>query len=209
MNFLQKIFDKQQELMDRYQEIEKDLLGEENTLTIDLDDREYQARLRRVAWWITEELAESMDELRTGNGQLQGEELIDALHFSSELCILSGITVDDIFKGRNEDGYFIEIIDNLMNLHMKHGVFEKQYISMYQGCQYLLGMTINCLKNKPWKQTPKPTDEEKYLKNITAFFTSLISLIAIQNNEVNSMEHVYHEYMKKHQINKERQDGDY
>ena len=97
---LEAIFTRQRELMEKYDDIER-RNGSLQTgdVPVDLNDHRGQARLKDFAWRITEELGEAMNCLKNKpwkQTQMEtdqthyAEEIVDALHFFVELCILSG-----------------------------------------------------------------------------------------------------------------------
>jgi hypothetical protein len=101
-DMLEMIFTRQTELMKKYHQIEaeKGLLLTPD-VPVDIDSHLGQARLKDFAWRITEELGEAMGclknrpwkqtQMHTDIVHYQ-EEIVDALHFFIELCILSGFT---------------------------------------------------------------------------------------------------------------------
>lgn len=124
---LATIFAGQQQLMDRYYDIEKqggfsfpvpqDELGE-------LDFCLVQARLHEMFGFTVRELSEAMQELRwkpwkqkwtPTDREKFAEEMADALHFFVEMCITAGMTAEDLFnayfrawqknRGRQDNGY--------------------------------------------------------------------------------------------------------
>lgn len=102
MDKLDEIFARQRELMDKYHLIEAaNGLLVTDQVPVDLNDPRGQARLKEMAWRTVEELAEAMNELKNRpwkqshtptNKEAFREEVVDALHFFIELCILAGFT---------------------------------------------------------------------------------------------------------------------
>lgn len=107
MDKLDLIFARQRELLERFHQIEEQNgLLPDPKIPVDITTHQGQAVLRSRAWNMTEELAEAMNELKnrpwkqkTYPVDLEAfyEELVDALHFFVELCILSGLTAQDLF----------------------------------------------------------------------------------------------------------------
>ena len=103
---LDAIFARQRELMEKYHDIEKakGLLQTED-IPVNIDDHLGQARLKDFAWRVTEELGEAMNclknkpwkqtQMETDRTHYE-EEIIDALHFFIELCILSGFDAESL-----------------------------------------------------------------------------------------------------------------
>ena len=107
MDKLDLIFARQRELLERFHQIEAQhgLLPDPD-VPVDITTHHGQAVLRSRAWNVTEELAEAMNELKnrpwkqkTYPVDLEAfyEELVDALHFFVELCILAGLSAQDLF----------------------------------------------------------------------------------------------------------------
>jgi len=104
---LDLIFARQRELLERFHQIEAQHgLLPDPKVPVDIATHQGQAVLRGRAWNVTEELAEAMNELknrpwkqRTYPVDLDAfyEELVDALHFFVELCILAGLSSQDLF----------------------------------------------------------------------------------------------------------------
>lgn len=107
-DMLDQIFRKQMDLMETYHKIEASngcLITPD--VPVDLHSHVGQQRLKDFAWRVTEELAEAMGCLKcrpwkvtpmATDIQHYREEIADALHFFVELCILSGISPNDLFE---------------------------------------------------------------------------------------------------------------
>lgn len=106
-NTLLMIFDRQRELMSKYDKIEAgNGCLETEDVPVDINSHTGQNRLKNFAWRITEELGEAMNCLKNKpwkqtmmetDEQHYQEELADAFHFFIELCILSGISAKELF----------------------------------------------------------------------------------------------------------------
>jgi hypothetical protein len=107
MDKLDEVFARQKELMETFHAIEeaRGLLPDPD-VPVDLTTHEGQAVLRSYAWYITEELGEAMNLLKNRPWKQKTypvevykfyEELADAFHFFVELCILSGLSADDLY----------------------------------------------------------------------------------------------------------------
>lgn len=193
-NLLKQIFDRQRELMDKYHYIEeRSGLLQTADCPVNLDDRRGQARIKDFSWRVTEELGEALDALGQDDMEHFAEELVDGLHFLTELTILAGLGWDDLLP-----------LDNMYNnaaSSAPDGLDQRVY-NYVEG----IGMMCNCLKNKPWKQSMMQTDR-------VAFFTRLHSVwekyIAIMETVFESPEDIVSVYLKKSQVNKFRQRSNY
>jgi len=104
---LDAIFRRQKELLEKFHEIEDShgLLPDRN-VPVNLETHQGQAVIKSRAWNVTEELAEAMNELKNRPWKQKTypvdldkyyEEIVDAFHFFIELCILSGLSAQDLF----------------------------------------------------------------------------------------------------------------
>lgn len=204
---LEAIFKRQKELMDKYHDIEKrgGLLQTEDC-PVNLDDKRGQARIKDFAWRVTEEIGEALDALNVHDDIVHfQEELIDGLHFLTELTILAGVTPKDLQENCSVDegkdildGMF-EVLTNpvdtaVWSLEARVAVFIEK-----------LGMTCNCLKNKPWKQSNMVTDKKAFKENLSTAWHAYIILLAY-NMDADEVADIY---LKKSQVNKFRQRSNY
>lgn len=195
-NIWKEIFNKQWELALKYSEIEEmgNLL---QTLETNIDTAFGQAFIKDFAWRTTEELAEATEAYQsiktddldvyyleehfaeTEHSMHYLEELIDALHFLTELTLIAGFNYEIV----------------------------KAYESPSKGPStpwdivYNLGLMCNCLKNKPWKQTQMLTDRVKFEQYLKISWAHLVRIL-FQNNL--TTKDIYNLYFKKQEVNKFR-----
>jgi len=106
-DMLKALFDFQWKLMLRYYEIEEqNRLLQTRDIPVNMDDLHGQARLKDIAWRITEELGEAMNCLKNKPWKQTPmptdldhfyEELADFLHFTLELFITAGLDAKKLF----------------------------------------------------------------------------------------------------------------
>lgn len=200
------IFNKQRDLMPKYHEIEKkNGLLQTEQMPFDINDKFCQARIKDFLWRTSEELSESLehqiadfepDEKFEGNTH-NVEEIIDALHFHTENCIQCSIEYPDIA------GETLEILCDEIR---------KEYISYDKWDLYLLaytalGLTGNCLKNKPWKQDHKLTDLTKFYSKMITSYKYILAICIVGFGM--SAEDIYDMYYKKNSVNIFRQRSGY
>lgn len=195
---LRAIFDRQKELMEKYHDIEfKSGLMQTEDCPVNLDDKKGQARIKDFAWRITEEIGEALDAITNESGESAllhfHEELVDGLHFLTEMTILTGYdlpeytTLKDLIKeGSYRDCY---TLNDLVSHHV-----------MY------LGMMCNCLKNKPWKQTMMKTNKENFYKHLKLVWSNYIGILTSQDL---TEEEITDLYLRKSQVNQFRQRSNY
>lgn len=191
---LQAIFQRQRELMEKYHDIElRSGLLQTEDCPVNLDDKRGQARIKDFSWRITEEIGEALDALYEEGGESGlihfSEELIDGLHFLTEMTILTGIDTSNwtlngfIEKSTREP--LTELISRFIQA---------------------LGMMCNCLKNKPWKQTMMKTNKENFYNHLIRVWEVYISILTSQGF---TEEDICNIYLKKSQVNQFRQRSNY
>lgn len=169
-----------------------------------LDNPFVQYRLKDMFWRVTEELAEAWDCVPSGE-ELEGwwtvkvwkgsdqtrhfmEEVIDALHFLVEACIIGGVVFPPNMPSRQRFRY------------------ERITQSMWSIIFYM-GKAANCLKNKPWKQTHMITDERLFHSVLYAAAWEFLRFwVGVLNGTERSL---YVLYCKKEQVNQFRIRSEY
>lgn len=163
------IFERQKELIQKYHEIEKKSCIGYGLLTgpFNINEQRSQELCKNFAWRITEELAETLECTEDSNHAK--EEAVDALHFLVELLILVGITPKDLVP-RNK----------FLNTDLLENIYISQFCKILPlkkaafNIIYELGLGMNCLKQKPWKQTHVLTDEKKFKDHLIRAFSEWI-----------------------------------
>lgn len=195
------IFNRQKELMEKYHDIEaRSGLMQTEDCPVDLNDKRGQARIKDFAWRVTEELGEAIDALESEDSDHYKEELVDGLHFLTEMTILTGFNLIDIIPDRQMGNDFLDEICGVNPLAFKLTIEELVYEFVMD-----LGMMCNCLKNKAWKQTNMLTDKEAFLIQLRRVWCDygLILASEMSPDEVADM------YLRKSQVNKFRQRSNY
>ena len=198
---LQAIFNKQRELMGKYHDIElRSGLLQTEDCPVNLNDKRGQARIKDFAWRVTEELGEAIDAIDEGDQEHFKEELVDGLHFLTELTILAGYDAADIVPCSNGMDK-LDVINNRAKDNCVGMVLE-EFVSNHVR---LLGMTCNCLKNKPWKQSMMITDEKNFYEHLKKTWWNYISMLC----KYMTTSEIYLTYVKKNEVNKFRQRSNY
>lgn len=182
-----KIFDKQLELMKEYKEIEN-----LPTWPLNLDLFEHQVIIKDFKQRGMEEIAEAIEAFKEGNVDHFKEELIDALHFFTELNLLCGKNFD-FFKYPDNSRVKDKVI--LQTLYYNYGVLAEKY-----------GLLCNTLKNKPWKQTQMKTDQVKFYELLKKSFEQFMLLLYSCGM---NRDDIYNYYFRKHEVNKFRIESKY
>lgn len=216
---LKAIFKRQSELMSKYHDIElRSGLLQTEDCPVNLDDKRGQARLKDFAWRVTEEVGEALDSLHSGDKDHYYEELIDGLHFLTEMSILAGTSPEEIFKTVFErevksDEDILEVFVTRANLEQARFTDSSgpclpcpsDIAFKVMNLVESLGMTCNCLKNKPWKQSNMVTDRNAFYQNLSITWKVYIALLSLEL----SAEEIVDVYLRKSQVNKFRQRSNY
>lgn len=202
---LQAIFTRQKSLMDKYHDIElRSGLLQTEDCPVNLDDKRGQARIKDLSWRVTEELGEALDAKATKDHYQ--EELIDGLHFLTELTILAGKDYHNILP----EGTALYHNDRLEDLveNAKECISRKGNNLDYWVSKFIenLGMMCNCLKNKPWKQSMMKTDQNAFYGRLAEVWVLYITLLVVSGMDADSIAITY---LKKSQVNQFRQRSNY
>ena len=190
---LRAIFDRQKELMEKYHDIEfKSGLMQTEDCPVNLDDKRGQARIKDFAWRITEEIGEALDAIENESGESAllhfHEELVDGLHFLTEMTILTGYDLPEYttLKDLIEEGSYRDCysLNDLVSDHVCY-----------------LGMMCNCLKNKPWKQSMMKTNKENFYKHLKLVWSNYVAILTSQDL---TEEEITDLYLRKSQVNQFR-----
>ena len=121
-DMLDLIFERQHSLAVKYTPIEgQNGLLQTELFPGDLDDRKSQARMKDFAWRTQEELYEATESLthKEHDNVHFLEEVIDAIHFFTELNLFCGYTSEDVAKfygwEKGDKFEYFEMLANKMN----------------------------------------------------------------------------------------------
>lgn len=212
-DMLEMIFHRQNELHLKYKTIEENTglgLGlMASVAEFSIDNQRCQEVCKNYAWRITEELTESTEVMQscpylTDEVKLHArEEAMDALHFYVELLIIVDMSPQDLTPRSvghmGHDGLNFLVHTNYYATYEKHRVFA------YNTIEYL-GKAMNCLKQKPWKQTHVFTDTRRFRYNLIKGFDSLIGYC---RSLMMDDDMIYDLYFRKSEVNKFRQRSNY
>lgn len=205
-DLLQAIFLRQKSLMDKYHHIEaRSGLLQTSDCPVNLDDRRGQARIKDFSWRVTEELGEALDA-KSHQDHYQ-EELIDGLHFLTELTVLAGKDYDTILPEGTclyHQDRLKDLVENAKEVMLRKGsdqldFWVTQFIEQ-------LAMMCNCLKNKPWKQSMMKTDKEAFYLRLAEVWVCYITILVVAGLDAEGIANIY---LKKSQVNQFRQRSNY
>lgn len=208
-DLLKAIFDRQKSLMGKYHDIElKSGLLQTEDCPVNLDDKRGQARIKDFSWRVTEELGEALDA-RTSKDHYQ-EELIDGLHFLTELTILAGKDYDTLLPqniSHYDEDHLKDLVENAKDLiPIYPGEYSYSLNPWVTKFIEQLAMMCNCLKNKPWKQSMMKTDREAFYNRLAEAWICYITILVVSGMGAEDIANVY---LKKSQVNQFRQRSNY
>lgn len=192
---LDAIFTRQHQLAEKYRDIETRAgvgYGILRGATFNVHEQRSQEVCKNYAWRVVEEITEAtlaIPETIDGVPLHAYEEVADALHFLVELMLLVGLTADDVdgpVSGKWEFLFKTAAPDEIPVWDAAYEVVEA------------LGAAMNCLKQKPWKQTHVRTDVDKFTSLILASFLALIRLAKLVGLDARSL---YDLYFRKAEVN--------
>lgn len=205
-DLLKAIFDRQKSLMGKYHDIElKSGLLQTEDCPVNLDDKRGQARIKDFSWRVTEELGEALDAKATKDHYQ--EELIDGLHFLTELTVLAGKDYNTILPHDAAppcEDHLEDLVENA-----KEVIFRKTNGRLdFWVSRFIeqLAMMCNCLKNKPWKQSMMKTDREAFYNRLAEAWVCYIAILVVSGMGAEDIANVY---LKKSQVNQFRQRSNY
>lgn len=214
MDRLALIFARQQYLMEKYHHIERASgLMQIEDVPVPLNDPRGQARLKDFAWRITEEIVEATTS-RYDTEPLAAithfqEELSDALHFLVEMLHLIGFTAESLHAAVNYKGTYkadCRFETHFFAADLKRSRVDKSVGEEAYECIEELGMAMNCLKQKPWKQTHMRTDEDRFKGYIVNCY---LRFLTIWMNLGYTADQLYRVYWKKSYVNSFRVRSNY
>lgn len=182
---LTAIFKKQEALEEKYKPLEEKQgvgYGLLQGRPFDINHICSQELLKNLTWRIVEELTEATTAHSREHFE---EEMVDALHFLVALAINVNISPEDIVPNK-EGNKFDHLFKNNRAISNPYWIIQK------------LGLAMNCLKQKPWKQTHILTDEQKLKEYIIEAFYEFGSFC--RSSRLSSYK-VYFIYFKKHTVN--------
>lgn len=204
-DLLKAIFDRQKSLMGKYHDIElKSGLLQTEDCPVSLDDKRGQARIKDFSWRVTEELGEALDA--KSNADHYHEELIDGLHFLTELTILAGKDYDTILPQDiplHSEDHLKDLVGNAQVLICAEGDSLNYWVAHFLE---QLAMMCNCLKNKPWKQSMMKTDQGAFYTRLMNSWICYITILVVSGMGADDIANIY---LKKSQVNQFRQRSNY
>lgn len=200
---LTEIFIEQGDLLQAFKKIEEQSgigLGLVKHQSLNINDKNWQYVIKDYAWRTIEELAEAYEDVETIelNRDHFYEELADVFHFFVELCLVLELN-PGAFIDINPIGQ--DVLEFLFNLAEPEGSGDNARYKQHFQFTTTLGLAMECLKNKPWKQKESPVDWPKFLHLIRASMFELISLYKLEGLTADKL---YEIYMRKAAINHER-----
>jgi len=190
---LKLIFKRQGELKEKYHHIEESQgvgYGLIKDKAFDINEIRSQMLIKDLIWRVVEEITEAHACHKEREKFHFLEELADALHFLTELCIQVEIGPGQISQGMIVD-HEKDLMDNLFN------VIDPKISADPWWAVFHLGLAANCLKQKPWKQTHILTDVDKFDLHIVDAYRTFCKHMAFYSTS----DEMFDFYFKKSKVN--------
>lgn len=171
----------------------------------DLDNRHSQEEFRLLAWRITEEVYEALQEYDRGiqrDEDKYREEVADVMHFFAELAIVCGFSSTQVATG-GEAGMLLDGADYL--------VLSFERVQLYPldlNPREAWGMFLTTLaelmmefRQRPWRTDERQTDPKRLLKMFAISWFGLCTAMACTGV---SPRILHFHYFEKHKTNHER-----
>lgn len=204
------IFERQLELMHKYDEIEARNGFPVPPRPYDLDDKYVQHRIKELFWRATEEFGEALEERahisqeavlrwRDGWDSTPGirhfmEELADALHFLTEASIVAGFTGADIAGASPYWSGSYDAGSRRRTISVSWPMLTQKIGEVV----WSMGLAANCLKNKPWKTSEMRTDKDKFRRQLQEAWSRFAEVWVYFDVRISDVYTLYH---KKNTVN--------
>lgn len=206
---LKTMYDRQWDLANKYHKIEEiNGLLQTPEIPVNINTPRGQARLKDFAWRVSEEVCEAY-EARVNHPEDENhlhfwEELSDVFHFLLELAIISDIYPSDIKKSITGESNDAEIQDCSLDNIFRHLTLSREASKptievLLMRFMMEVGCAMNCLKQKPWKQSHQQTDRNKFRSHLLKAFRRFFEIYVY--NMDNGAEFLYNTYFKKSLVN--------
>lgn len=174
----------QRGMMNRFNEIEtQNGFWRALPAAFNLQDPHDQTLLRRYAWQVTEEVCEVLD---AWNDDSRAEEIADVYHFLIELAIVGGLVND-----------LCELLPQTLEEHFELIPKSERNDSRFSPRDYWLmfiehvAMTMNQLKNRPWRKDHRPTNPSEFVKDLYECFIGFYHAAAASGQTALSLSLAY------------------
>lgn len=195
MDLLQSMFDRQYELTVAFHAIEENNFAlDDSSIPASLETIHGQKQVRATLAYLLDEIGEFMN---ASTKERRKEELVDVLHFTIELFILSGTNMTRIDpRGITKTG----LLEKAFNV-----VILAQFMSDTANTtmQFVRGPIdlLHELKSKPWKKQLKPFDRDSFERQLCVMFHTLL---AMAHHYDFTAESLHAAYFDKATINSQR-----
>ena len=190
------IFDHQRTVMQKFHAIEEANGFPRGLIHLSLEDPIDQSRIREQAWNAIEELGEVLD---TPEGRF--EELADVMHFLVELMVLADCGPERLVIIRPMPKDALDYLYEEAERAWPPGFANPDDDVIKLSFVFSLARAIHELKNKPWKQTRRPTDLARFYLLLRV---ALVDFFAICLSQGLSAHELFEYYVRKNQANHQR-----
>lgn len=201
------IFQRQLDLMHKYHPIYVANGFEEKVskdMVVDMNSARGQDIFKYNIYCVHEEIGEALEAYNKGHITHYIEELIDALHFLTEACIVAGFQPMSHYEDYPMGACRLTMMFTAIENEMALGRNKRENITLE--LYMYLGTCCNTLKQKPWKQSHVLTDMAKFSIKLDCVWRALMTLFIIEGL---SYDDVVKFYYQKAAVNTFRQKSNY
>lgn len=203
MNHLDEIFIAQNRLMHSLKPIyEHNGFTKKDRFPFSLDSRDSQEEFRLLAWRITEEVHEAIQEFNIDEVDKYREEVADVMHFFAELAIVCGFSSTQVATG-GDASLLLEGADYL-ELSFQRVQLYPLKLSMNEAWGMFLTVIAQLMmefRQRPWRTDERPTDPDELLKKFTFAWFAFCTACACTGISARIL---YHHYFLKQKTNHDR-----
>lgn len=159
---LWEIFDAQEKLLRSLAPIyEHNEFHIKNTFPLNIDARHAQEEFRLLAWRISEEVYEALEEFDKGNNDAYREEVADVLHFFAELAIICGVSSTEVATGGDANLLLPNGGDYLATSFDRVNMYPVRITAQQSWGLFLTALAHLMMefKQRPWRTDFRPSDK--------------------------------------------------
>lgn len=204
---LYEIFDAQTKLLRSLRPIyEHNEFYFKNSFPFKLDGRHAQEEFRLLAWRISEEVYEALEEIDKGDNESYREEVADVLHFFAELAIICGLSSTEIATGGDASLLLPGGGDYLAASFERVRMYPLR-LTAPQGWGLFLTSLAHLMmefRNRPWRTDWRVSDPQRIKHYFGITWYAFVTACAVTGIDAHLL---HHHYFLKQQINHERKEA--
>lgn len=203
---LYEIFDAQEKLLRSLAPIyEHNEFFEKNKFPFNLDSRHAQEEFRLLAWRISEEVYEALEEYDKGNVNEYREEVADVMHFFAELAIICGVSSTEVATGGDANMLLPDGGDYLAASFDRANMYPMRLTAQQAWGLFLTAFAHLMMefKQRPWRTDNRPSDPGRVKHFFGVAWFSFVTACICTGIDASIL---HHHYFLKQQTNQKRKE---